>query len=115
MELPMAKVVAAQDFVVGNVLFYFYFKNVLGLCGEGIDPRKSNIDEFATKADCVKLWGPRKGHNGFKFKVDDNLLKLKARIKELNGIIYQRGQENTIICLAFAKGIVVERKGAHVN
>jgi len=32
----MAKVVTAQDCEVGNVLFYSYFKNVLGLCGEGL-------------------------------------------------------------------------------
>jgi hypothetical protein len=57
------------------------------------------------------LWGPKKGHNGFKFKVDDNLLELEAKIKELNGIIYQRGQENTTICLAFAKANCGKKEG----
>ncbi len=111
----MVEVVVAQDYEVGNILFYFYFKNVLGLCGKGLDPRKFNIDEFAIEANCVKLWGPRKGHNGFKFKVDGNLLEVEAKIKQLNGIIYQRGQANIAICLSFAKGIVVEREGAQVN
>jgi hypothetical protein len=33
-------------------------------------------------------------------------------MKELNGIIYHSGQANIAICLAFAKGIVVEREDA---
>ncbi len=36
-------------------------------------------------------------------------------MKELNGIIYHSGQANIAICLAFAKGIVVEREDAQVN
>jgi hypothetical protein len=85
------------------------------LCGEGLDPRKFSIDEFSTNVDYVKLWGLRKGHNGFKFKVDSNCPKLEARIKKLNDIIYQRGQANIAICLASAKGIVAKRKGAQVK
>lgn len=59
-------------------MFYDHFRSMLGLCGEGRDPQKSSIDEYATKAECIKLWGPRKGHNGFKFKVDGNPLELEA-------------------------------------
>ncbi len=73
----MVEVVAAQDYEVGNVLSCSYFKNVLGLCGKGLGPRKFNINEFAIKADYVKLWGPRKGHNGFKFKLMATLQSLK--------------------------------------
>jgi len=49
---------------------YDHFRSMLGLCGEELDLQKSSIDEYATKAECIKLWGPKKGHNGFKFKVD---------------------------------------------
>ncbi len=46
------------------VLFYQHFKSMLGLCGEGLDPQKSSIDEYATKAECIKYEVPRKGTMG---------------------------------------------------
>ncbi len=67
---------------------YDHFRSMLGLCGEGLDPQKSNIDEYATEVECIKLWGPKKGHNGFKLKVDGNPLELEARIRHLNSVIY---------------------------
>jgi hypothetical protein len=60
----------------------------LGLCGEGFDPRKSSIDVYATKTYCIKLWGPDKAHNGFKWKVNGNLQEIETRIKEFNSVIY---------------------------
>ncbi len=39
---------------------YEHFKIVLGLCGEGFDPRKSSIDAYAIKEYCIKLWGTYK-------------------------------------------------------
>jgi hypothetical protein len=27
-------------------MFYIHFKSMLGVCGEGLDPRKSNIDKY---------------------------------------------------------------------
>jgi len=40
---------------------------------------------------------------------------IEGRINELNNVINQRGQENSLIFLAFVKGIVVESKGIKVN
>jgi hypothetical protein len=73
------------------VLSYHHFQSMLWLCGEGLEPRKFGINEYATKVEWIKLWGPKKGHNRFKFKVDGNPLELKAKIKHLNSVIYQRG------------------------
>jgi len=56
-----------------------------------------------------------RGHNGFKWKLDGDLIEIEARIKELNNVIYQRGQTKFKICLAFAKRIVVERKDIKMN
>jgi hypothetical protein len=96
-------------------LFYEHFKTILGLCGKGFDPRKSSVDAYATEAECVKLWGLHKGHNGFKWKVDGNLLEIESIIKKFNNVIYQRGQKNSSIFLAFVKGIVAKSKGIKVN
>ncbi len=70
-----------------HVLSYEHFKIVLGLCGKGFDPRKSSVIVYATKEKCVKLWGPHKGHNGCKWKVDGNPLEIEVRIKKLNNVI----------------------------
>ncbi len=40
---------------------------------------------------------------------------IEAKINELNNVIYQRGQENSLIFLAFVKGIVAKSKGIKVN
>jgi len=73
---------------LSHVFFYEHLKIVLGLCGEGFDPRKFSIDAYATKTYCIKLWGLYKGHNGFKWKVDGNPPKIEIRIKEFNNVIY---------------------------
>jgi len=64
---------------LGYVLFYEHFKTTLGLCGKSFDPRKSSIDTYAIEVECVKLWGPHKGYNGFKWKVDVNPPEIEAR------------------------------------
>jgi hypothetical protein len=51
MELGI--VFGEDDF--GHVLSYEHLKIVLGLCGEGFDPRKFSIVAYATKAYCIKL------------------------------------------------------------
>jgi hypothetical protein len=99
----------------GHVLSYEQFKTVLGLCGKGFDPRKSSIDIYATKVNCVKPWGPHKGHNGCKWKVDGNPPEIETRIKEFNSVIYQKGQATSSICLTFAKRIIAERKDIKVT
>lgn len=72
------------------VLSYHHFRSMLRLCGEGLNPQKYGIDGYVTKIECIKLWGPRKWHNGFKFKVDGNPPELKAKIRHLNIVIYQK-------------------------
>lgn len=97
------------------VLSYHHFRFMLGLCGEGLDPWKCGIDEYAIKVECIKLWGPKKGHNKLKFKVDGKPLELEAKIRHLNNVIYQKGQSNIMIYLAFAKRIIANSKGMKMN
>jgi len=70
------------------VLSYHHFRSMLRLCGEGLNPQKYGIDGYVTKVECIKLWGPKKRHNGFKFKVDGNPLELREKIRHLNIVIY---------------------------
>ena len=68
-----------------------WFRVVVGLGGEGLDPRKIKGEKVKSYAkQCVKIWGARSGHNGFILKNNVKDLDFNARVLKLWQDVYQR-------------------------
>jgi hypothetical protein len=92
-----------------------WFKNVIGLYGQGLDMRRELNDSHALAEECEALWGPRQSKNGFRL-CHNNDLTIDARIQELWPLLYQKAKiTNNSISLAFARGVVAKKKGHKGN
>ena len=89
-----------------------YFRDVVGLPAKGMDPYDLR-DEHVTESECIKVWGPRRGYHGFRFKATHPDKSLKHRIKVLWSLIYQ--QKVSEFGLRFGMGVLAEKKGIPIN
>ena len=94
-----------------------WFRDVIGLEGEGLDPRsiRGAAAKIYEKA-CVKVWGARYGHNGFLLKNNVKDPEFNATVLNLWQQVFQKTYPPAgKITFQFAAGAIASRMKKKVN
>lgn len=95
-----------------------YFVEHQGLIRTGWDI-KTIVKVYVSKAKVCKVLGPKFDKNGWKFKFHTNKI-IELQIQDLIIDLYTRVYEkrnflNDTITLEFARALIVQNNGAHLN